>query len=112
MAKGDHLGEFEQLVLLAVARLDGEGYGVSIRRELRRCAGRRASVAAVYGTLDRLASKGFVSTRMGEATAERGGRAKRYYRLEEAGARGLLESRRALDRMWEGVDLGASAGQA
>lgn len=112
MAKGEHLGEFEQLVLLAVARLDGDGYGVTIRQELVRRAGRRASVAAVYATLDRLASKGFVSTRMGSATPERGGRAKRHYRLEPAGARALLESRSELDRMWEGLDLEARPGRA
>ncbi|MEJ2185863.1 MAG: helix-turn-helix transcriptional regulator [Gemmatimonadota bacterium] len=112
MAKREHLGEFEQLVLLAVAWLDGAGYGVTIRREIARRSGRRASVAAVYGTLDRLASKGYVSTRMGEATPERGGRAKRYYRLERAGARALMDARTTLDRMWAGLDADALPGQA
>lgn len=112
MSKGDHLGEFEQLVLLAVARLDGDGYGVTIRRELVRRAGRGASVAAVYATLDRLASKGLVSTRLGASTPERGGRAKRHYRLEPAGARALRASRTELERMWEGLDLGPTPGRA
>ena len=110
MATGTHLGEFEQLVLLAVARLEGEGYGVTIRRELERRARRHASVAAVYGTLERLEAKGYVSTRLGEATPERGGRAKQFYRLEPPGARALRASRRALERMWEGLDAGAVPG--
>jgi PadR family transcriptional regulator PadR len=110
MGKGLHLGEFEQLVLLAVARCQGEGYGVTIRRELERRARRRASVAAVYGTLERLVAKGYLSTHLGEATPQRGGRAKQYYRLQPAGVRALIASRRALDRMWEDLDLGVVPG--
>jgi PadR family transcriptional regulator PadR len=110
MPKGSHLGELEQLVLLATARLRGEGYGVTIRQELVRRAGRRAPVAAVYGTLERLTAKGYLSTRMGEATPERGGRAKCYYRLTPAGARALRQSRAVLDRMWEDLDLGTVSG--
>lgn len=106
MPKGSHLGELEQLVLLATARLRGEGYGVTIRQELLRRVERRVPVAAVYGTLERLAAKGYLATRMGEATPERGGRAKRYYRLTPAGARALRQSRAMLDRMWEDLDLG------
>ncbi len=111
MGKGEHLGEFEQLVLLAVAQLEGDGYGVTIRREIRDRGGRDATVPAVYATLDRLASKGYVSTREGDATPERGGRAKRYYRLEPSGARALLESKGTLDRMWDGLDLEAAVGR-
>jgi PadR family transcriptional regulator PadR len=110
MGKGSHLGELEQLVLLATARLRGEGYGVTIQQELVRRANRRAPVAAVYATLERLTAKGYLSTRMGEATAERGGRAKRHYRLTPAGARALRQSRAALDRMWEDLELGRVPG--
>lgn len=99
-----HLGELEQLVLLAVARLEGEGYGVTLRREIEERAGRRCSLGAVYTTLDRLETKGYVSSREGEPTAERGGRAKRLFRIEPPGARALVVARRVLDRMWDGLE--------
>lgn len=99
-----HLGELEQLVLLAVARLEGEGYGVTLRRELEERAGRRCSLGAVYTTLDRLETKGYVSSREGEPTAERGGRAKRLFRIEPPGVRALVSARRVFDRMWDGLE--------
>lgn len=105
MNSGPFLGEFEHLVLLAVARLEGEGYGVTIRQEIERRTGRTPAIGAVYATLERLESKGYVSSRLGEPTAERGGRARRHYRLEPAGAEALARSRRVLERMWEGVEL-------
>jgi PadR family transcriptional regulator PadR len=98
-----HLGEFEQLVLLAVVRLKGEGYGVTLRRELEERAERRCSLGAVYATLDRLETKGYVSSREGEPTAERGGRAKRLFRIEPRGMRALVAARRTLERMWDGL---------
>lgn len=101
-----HLGEFEQLVLLAVARLEDRGYGVTLRQEIEERAGRRCSLGAVYATLDRLEAKGFVSSWEGEPTAERGGRAKRLFRLEPLGARALRKARETLDRMWDGLDDG------
>jgi DNA-binding PadR family transcriptional regulator len=104
MTKGDWLGEFEQVVLLAVARLGSEGYGLTIRREIERRTGRRVSVGAVYATLTRLEDKGYVESRQGEATSRRGGRAKRHYAVLPAGARALEQSRRMLSRMWEGMD--------
>lgn len=105
-----HLGELEQLVLLAVARLEGEGYGVSLRRELEERAERRCSLGAVYATLDRLETKGYVTSREGEPTAERGGRAKRLFRIEPPGMRALVAARRTLDRMWDGLEPGAQGG--
>lgn len=99
------LGEFEQLVLLAVAHLGERGYGVTVRREIEGRTGRPVSIGAVYATLDRLQEKGYVSSRTGEPTARRGGRAKRLFRLEAAGARALLATRRIMDRMWAGLDL-------
>ena len=101
------LGEFEQVVLLAVARLGDEAYGTTIRREIDRRAGRDVSVGALYATLERLETKGLVRTRDGEPTAQRGGRAKRFYALSAAGVRALREARSVQDRMWEGLDLGA-----
>jgi DNA-binding PadR family transcriptional regulator len=97
------LGEFEQLVLLAVVRLEGAGYGVSLRRELERRTGRSVSIGALYATLDRLERKGYVSSRTGRPRASRGGRARRHYRVEDAGARALAHSRKMLEAMWEGV---------
>ena len=107
MTPTERLGEFEQLVLLAVARLDEEGYGTTIRRELERRAGRAVTVGALYATLERLELKGLVRTREGEPTARRGGRAKRYYALTASGVGALQDARRALDRMWEGLELPA-----
>lgn len=106
MGKGSILGEFEQVVLLAVAQLEGEGYGVTIRREIEERAGRDVSVGAVYATLSRLEEKGMLSSWEGDPEPRRGGRARRHYRLEPAGARALRAARGMLDRMWEGVDLG------
>lgn len=106
MAKGEHLGEFEQLVLLAVLSLDEEdAYGMRVREALRDEAGRDVSVPTVYSALDRLEEKGYVSTRMGEPTAERGGRAKKLFRVEPEGVRALREARTMLDRMWSAAEL-------
>ena len=112
MSGGRLLGEFEQLVLLAVARLGEESYGVTVRREIEETADRPVSIGAVYRTLDRLEEKGFVSSWTGEPTAVRGGRAKRHFRLEEAGARALEASREMLARMWEDVELRTEGGGA
>jgi len=106
MTKGTHLGEFEQMVLLAVLREEGEGYGMSIRRELEERAGREVSIGAVYATLDRLEEKGLVRSRDGEATPVRGGRARRHFELTTDGASGLARARAMMDRLWDGVDLG------
>lgn len=105
MGHRKYLGEFEHLVLLAVAHLGDRGYGLGIRREIERRTGRSVSIGAVYATLERLEGKGHVSSWEGEATPRRGGRAKRHYRLQPAGARALLMARHAIDRMWEGLEL-------
>ncbi|MGH7505338.1 MAG: PadR family transcriptional regulator [Longimicrobiales bacterium] len=110
MTSREHLGEFEQLVLLAVARLGADGYGTTIRREIERRTGRSVSVGALYATLERLERKGHVTAREGEPTARRGGRAKRHYRLSGAGVHALGEARGMLDRMWDGVELGTEPG--
>lgn len=107
MGKGSFLGEFEQVVLLAVARLGDDGYGVTIRREIEERAEREVSVGAVYATLSRLEDKGMLSSWEGDPEARRGGRARRHYRLEPDGARALRAARGMMDRMWDGVDLGS-----
>lgn len=106
MGKGDFLGEFEQTVLLSVLRLDNEGYGMSIRREIEECVGREVTIGAVYATLDRLERKGLVRSREGEATPVRGGRARKHFGLTREGASALQISRSMMERLWDGVDLG------
>jgi PadR family transcriptional regulator, regulatory protein PadR len=109
IVKKSYLGEFEQIVLLALVRLRNNAYGMTIRREIKERAGRDVSIGAVYTTLERLEEKGLVSSRKGEATAERGGRAKRYFKIEAPGVRALNESKRTFERMWSGVrPVGAS----
>jgi PadR family transcriptional regulator, regulatory protein PadR len=112
MADSRYLGEFEHVVLLAVAQLGEDGYGTTIRKEIEQRTRRRVSVGAVYATLSRLEEKGLVASWYGESTAKRGGRSKRHYRLERAGADALESTRRMLDRMWDGVDLGPRPGRA
>lgn len=98
------LGDFEQLVLLAVLRLDGEVYGVRIVDEIEERTERAVSRAAVYVTLRRLEKKGLLSSWMSEPLAERGGKPRRCVRVEPEGERLLRESRRAMNRMWQGLD--------
>lgn len=105
MGKGEFLGEFEQLVLLALLRLGDEAYGMSVRRELEDTAGRRVTFGTVYGTLDRLEEKGFVSSRHGDPDPVRGGRARRFFRVEPEGELALVRSRDMMSRMWKGVRL-------
>jgi DNA-binding PadR family transcriptional regulator len=100
------LGEFEQLVLLAIIRAGDDAYGVPIRRAIVDRAGRDVSLAAVYKTLTRLEDKGLVLARVGDPTPERGGRRKRYYTETAAGRRSLRQSVEVLRRMTRGLDLG------
>jgi DNA-binding PadR family transcriptional regulator len=97
------LGEFEQLVLLAVLHCAADAYGVPVWREISGRTGREVSVAAVYKTLVRLESKGCVTSGVGAPTAERGGRGKRVYRLTGPGLRQLRASLASLARMTEGL---------
>jgi PadR family transcriptional regulator PadR len=99
----DSLGEFEQLVMCAVLRLDDWAYGASVREELRDRAGRDVSPGAVFTTLERLESRGLVASRYGEPTAERGGRRKRFYRLQPEGRRALARSLETIRRMAVGL---------
>ena len=106
MPRGDHLGEFEGLVLLVVARLEGQGYGMSVRREIEARTGRAPALGAVYATLARLEQKGLVRSREGEKTPVRGGRARRHFALSAAGAGTLRAARETQQRLWEGLELG------
>jgi PadR family transcriptional regulator, regulatory protein PadR len=101
---GDNLGDFEQLVMLAVLRLDDGAYGTSIRDELKVRAERDVSPGAIFTTLERLESRGLVTSRYGDPTAERGGRSKRFYKLTADGRRALTRALRTVRRMMQGLE--------
>lgn len=98
------LGELEHLVLLAILRLGEEAYGVPIADEIERRTGRAPSRTAVYIALTRLERRSLVQSRLGDPTPERGGKAKRYFRLRPEGLARLKDSRALLVRMWEGLE--------
>jgi PadR family transcriptional regulator PadR len=98
-----HLGELEQLLLLALAHLGDDAYGVSIATLIEARTGRVLAPGAIYTALDRLARRGFVTSRWGDPTPERGGKRKRFYRLRPAGATALRETQEALARMARGL---------
>jgi PadR family transcriptional regulator PadR len=98
------LGDFEQLVLLALVRLGPDAYGATVRREIEERAGREISISAVYTTLERLELKGLVRSRIGEPTPERGGRRRRHFELLPLGARSLRDAYRALAGMTAGIE--------
>lgn len=108
MPPGQGLGELEQMVLLAILHVGREkaedAYGVPIVEEIERRTGRAVSRATVYVTLRRLEKKGLVTSWMSEPTGERGGKARRCVRVEPAGLELLRDSRRAMARMWDGLD--------
>jgi len=111
MAKSGYLGEFEQIVLLAVLRLGDNSYGVPIRREIESRTGRLLTVGALYSTLERLESKGYVTSYYGDPTPERGGRSRRYFKMKPLGLRVLRESREELAAMWEGLESQVTHGR-
>jgi DNA-binding PadR family transcriptional regulator len=97
------LGEFEQMVLLAILHLERDVYGIPIMEEIERRTGRAVARAAVYVTLRRLEQKGLISSWMGEPTEERRGKARRYVNVTKAGVQALRSSRDAIDQMWRGL---------
>ena len=101
----EHLGEFELMVLLALVRLGPGAYGVPIRREIEKRARRTVTVGGLYRTLDRMESKGYLTSWFSDPSPERGGRSKRYFRIEPLGMAALRETEQALTAMWEGIDL-------
>ncbi len=99
-----HLGEFEQLLLLALLRLEGAGYGATLQNHLRDQGGRTASLGTIYKTLFRLEAKGLVTGQLGDPTPERGGRRKKHYRVTASGHQALQRSLLALRRLSQGLD--------
>jgi DNA-binding PadR family transcriptional regulator len=105
MAPALNLGEFEQLILLAILRLRDDAYGVSIRAELADRTGRDVAPGAMYTALERLETKGLISSRMSDPTPQRGGRAKRQVTVTAAGMKALTRAVRAYDRLLDGLEL-------
>ena len=103
MSKGDFLGEFEQRVLLALLRLGDNAYGMTVRQELEERAKRAVSIGAVYTTLERMEQKGYVSSRVADPTPERGGRAKRFFKIEGEGRAARKRSQEALAILTRGL---------
>jgi PadR family transcriptional regulator PadR len=108
MRNREFVGQHELMVMLAVLRLGREAYGVPIAAEIATRTGREMLQGSVYATLERLEAKGLVASRLGEATAQRGGRAKRYFKLTAEGVRQVREAQRALEALW--VPVPHSAG--
>lgn len=104
----DYLGEFELLVMLAVMRLASNAYGMLIRREIEEVAERSASLGAVYTTLERLEDKGFLSSAVGEVTEERGGRAKKYFKVTASGAKAVKASLKSTEAMQKDLAWGGA----
>ena len=102
MAKGDFLGEFEIYVMLALAHLDPDAYGVTIRQEITRRTGREVAIGAVYATLSRLEEKGLVAYTLSDPEPVPGGRTRKHFALTASGVRALDHSTRMLARMMQG----------
>jgi len=100
MAERNYLGEFELIIMLSVIRLGDEAYGVPISREIEKYRNRNVSVSSVYAALERMEGKGLVYSSLGEATPERGGRAKRFFEVTREGLRIVHETRRILTTLW------------
>src|SRR5215475_5698025 len=105
MAKRDYLGEFEHIVILALLCLGDRAYGVSVRREIERRTRREVSIGAIYATLERLETKGYVKSALGEPTPERGGRSKRFFSGTARGVSAVHQTHRAIRNMTRGLDL-------
>ncbi|MCO7189331.1 MULTISPECIES: helix-turn-helix transcriptional regulator [unclassified Pseudoalteromonas] len=103
--KDKFLGEFEQMTMLALLHLENEAYGAAIRQLLAEQVDRNVAIGALYSTLERLERKGMVESRLGEATAQRGGRAKRYFKVTAQGHNALKRARQAMDTLWHGLSI-------
>src|ERR1700686_4401063 len=103
MRKRDYLGNFELMVMRALIRLGENAYGAPISQELEDITGREVAVGSVYAALERLEDKGLVTSQLGEATPERGGRAKRYFQVSGKGLREVRDTRRSLVKLWKGI---------
>ncbi len=103
MKRGELLGSLEHIILLALVRLDGDTHGMIVRREIEERTGRNISIGAVYATLERLEAKRYISSFIGEPTPQRGGRAKRLFRVDAAGKRALEVSEQTIRSMTAGL---------
>src|SRR5260370_21474829 len=103
---GKRPSEFELAVLRAILSLQGHGYAITIADKVEEFLGRQISLGAIYATTDRLERKGLIKSELGEATAERGGKPKRYYEIEETGRRALANGKAAACRLW-GIPVAA-----
>jgi len=103
MGNREFLGQHELMVMLSVLRLGKEAYGVPIATEIAHKTGREMLQGSVYAVLERLEAKGLVTSRLGEATSQRGGRAKRYFKLTAEGVREVHATQGALESLWEGI---------
>ena len=103
MRSHTYLGEFELMLLLTILRVGDEAYGVPLARELAIMRGSNVSVGSVYATLDRLEIKGLIVSSLGESTPERGGRAKRYFRVTEQGLHAVHATRKILSKLWKSL---------
>jgi DNA-binding PadR family transcriptional regulator len=104
MTRGTHLGEAEQLILLAAWRVGDQATAAAIRKEVASRGGRTLTVSSIYVTLMRLQEKGYVKSGLSDPTPVRGGKAKRYFSVTEEGISILHETRRRMDQMWEGLE--------
>jgi DNA-binding PadR family transcriptional regulator len=102
--KGDRLGEFEELTLLAVCAIEGEIYGVPVQQFVEETTGRKVTMGAVYSALARLEDKGYVRSVMGEAKQVRGGKRKRLFEATSAGRRTVKELRRVREQIWQAIE--------
>jgi PadR family transcriptional regulator len=103
MREHNYLGEFELMLLLTLIHLGDDAYGVPLSKELALQRGRDVSVGSVYAALDRLELKGLVASNLGDSTPERGGRAKRYFRVTRQGIRSVHETRKVLTKLWKSL---------
>src|SRR6266576_6976132 len=103
MPRSEFLGGFELLVLLSLIRLGDEAYGVPISEAIEASSGKDVAIGSVYITLERLETKGLVSSRLGEPTAARGGRAKTYFKVTAKGLREVRQAQRTLVNLWKGI---------
>ncbi len=110
MGRIEGLSQLEQYVLLCLIRRGDEAYGVPIHQEIEQRTSRSVSIASVYNALDRLEKDGLLTSHLSSPLPERGGRAKRLYRLSVEGATALQRAQRVHDSMWEGVDLEVAQG--
>lgn len=98
-----HLGEFEEIVLLTVAVLNGQAYGIAIIEEIEERLNRKVSMGAMQTVLRRMEEKGYLESEFGEATAVRGGKRKRYFQVTDAGKQAIIETKEARNNLWDAI---------